>query len=234
MRLIHVFAVGCVLAVSGRAEAAITLNNGEVVNLATLLAVGSDRQFIVGDKLFTIESFTSSSFIPSEFSVVGFVAANPLSGRGFDLTGPFGDGTPGDGGVHEMNIQYTVEVLPAFYAQGYRIVDTGLVFNGSSFGDGSYSRVDESVLDFDLNQLIGQPSVYDIFGPPQSIQLQSLLNFNGVRKLEINKDLKFFAAHAGDAATASFVRQSFSQIPSPGAAVLLVLGGLGLMRGRRR
>lgn len=225
----------------GAAQAQIVLGNGQTVNLATLLAPGSNRQFIVEDKLFTIESFSNSALIPppSSFTVVGFVAGAPGPGGvpniGFDLVGPFGDGSPGDQVVHEWNLQYTVEILPAYIALGYRITDNVLTFNGSSSGDGSFARVDETVFDFFGNVLLGNKSVFDIAGPPRETRLQDSLVWGppGYTKLEINKDIKMFAAHVNDTATASFIRQEFSQIPTPGAATLLGLSGLFVARRRR-
>lgn len=225
----------------GAAQAVVVLGNGDSVNLSTLLAPGSDRQFIVGDKLFTLESFSNSATIPpsSSFSVVGFVAGGPgpsgLPNIGFDVTGPFGDGSPGDMAVHEWNLQYTVEILPAFAAQGYRITDNVLTFNGSSSGDGSFARVDETVFDFFGNVLLGNKAVFDIAGPPRQTRLQDSLVWGlpGYLKLEVNKDIKMFAAHINDTATASFVRQEFSQVPAPTAGMLLGLGGLVVARRRR-
>ncbi len=220
------------------ARAVIVLSNGDTVNLATLIAPGSDRQFIVGDKLFTLESYTSSQFNPANFSVIGFIAGGPgpsgLPNIGFDLTGPFGDGSPGDTIVHEMNIQYTVEILPQFIPLGYRIHDNLLTFNGSSSGDGSFARVDENVFDFFGNVLLGQKAVFDTAGPPRETRLQDSLLFPlGYVKLEVNKDIKMFAAHVNDTATASFVRQEFSQIPTPGVMATLGLGVLVIGRRRR-
>jgi hypothetical protein len=56
---------------------------------------------------------------------------------------------------------------------------------------------------------------------------------NSYRKLEVNKDMKFFAAHVNDTATASFIRQEFSQIPTPGAISLLAVAGMAAGRRRR-
>jgi uncharacterized protein (TIGR03382 family) len=55
---------------------------------------------------------------------------------------------------------------------------------------------------------------------------------DGYRAFEVNKDLKFFAGNDTGFATASFVRQEFSQIPSPGALALVGLGGLVARRRR--
>lgn len=231
-----------ILAPMTAAEASIVLNNGESVNLAALLAPTSDRQFIIGDKRFTFESFGSDVFNPASFSVIAFVSQNPnqygLYNIGFDLVGPFGDGTPGSVDLHEMNLQYTVEVLPEYYAMGVRLCDVGLTFNGSAGGTGSFSRVDETVFDLDANQFLGQLSAYDFAGPPRVTDLNEHVDFcelyggPGYRAFEVNKDLKFFAATAASYATASFVRQEFSQVPAPGAIALL--GTAGLLATRRR
>lgn len=231
-----------ILAPMTAADASIVLNNGESVNLAALLAPTSDRQFIIGDKRFTFESFGSDVFNPASFSVIAFVSQNPnqygLYNIGFDLVGPFGDGTPGSEDLHEMNLQYTVEVLPEYYAMGVRLCDVGLTFNGSAGGTGSFSRVDETVFDLDSNQFLGQLSAFDFAGPPRVTDLNEHVDFcevfggPGYRAFEVNKDLKFFAATASGFSTASFVRQEFSQVPAPGAIALL--GTAGLLAARRR
>jgi hypothetical protein len=218
---------------AGSAHAVIVLGNGESINLATLMGNGSDRQVIIDDKIFSFESFTSSQFDAANFSVIGFISAGTnqygLRNVGFDLTGPFGDGTLGDNLVHEMNIQYSVAV---------RLCDARLTFNGSAGGDGSFSRVDETIWDLDTNTYLGEMDVYDIAGTPNTTKLMQQVDFcdlygtNGYRAFEVNKDLKFFAAHENDFATASFVRQEFSQIPSPGALALVGLGGLVARRRR--
>jgi hypothetical protein len=219
------------LIASQAANAAIVLGNGDSINLGTLLASGSDRTVIINDKMFHFESFASSQMQASSFSVIGFISANPnqygLYNVGFDLVGPFGDGNPGDGVVHELNLQYEVSVLPSYYAQGVRLRDARLTFNGSAGADGSYARVDETVIDLDTNTFLGNMSVYDIFGPPSSTRYSQDVDFvdlyggPGYRAFEVNKDLKFFAATQSDFATASFVRQEFSQVPGPGVGALL-------------
>ena len=228
---------------AGSAHAVIVLGNGESVNLGALMANGSDRTVIVNDKMFVFESFSSSQFDANLFSVIGFVSASTnqygLRNTGFDLTGPFGDGTLGDTLVHELNLQYNVSVLPDWYARGVRLCDARLTFNGSSGGDGSFSRVDETVWDLDRNQWLGQLAAYYNAGTPDDIRLVDMKDFCGIygtqgyRAFEVNKDLKFFAAHDNDFSTASFVRQEFSQIPAPGAAALLGLAS-GVLARRRR
>ncbi len=223
------------------AHAVIVLGNGEAVSVTDLFAEGSDRMVVIEDKLFTFESFTSSTFKKGDFSIVGFVSQNPnqfgLYNVGFDLFGPMGDATPGNGQSSELNLQYTVAVLEDAYRQGVRLCDTRLTFNGAAGGNGSYSRVDESVFDLDANQLLGQLSAFDFAGPPRDTQLTDWADFctdqqPGYRAFEVNKDLKFLAVGENGFSSASFVRQEFSQVPSPGALALLMLAGLSARRRR--
>ena len=231
------------LIAGGSAHAVIVLGNGDSVNLGALMGNGSDRTVIVNDKMFVFESFSSSRFDAGLFSVIGFIAANPnqhgLRNTGFDLTGPFGDGTLGDNLVHELNLQYSVSVLPEWYQRGVRLCDARLTFNGSSGGDGSFSRVDETVWDLDQNRFLGQLATYFNAGNPDDVKLVDMADYcgqnggMGYRAFEVNKDLKFFAAHDNDFATASFVRQEFSQIPTPGGAAALGLVSAVVTRRRR-
>jgi hypothetical protein len=222
------------------AGAEIVLGNGDTVSLATILAT-ADRKVLIDDKIFTFESYTSSVFEASELTVIGFIASNGMPGMrnvGFDLTGPFGDGSPGDGHVHEANLQYSVEVSADAYARGIRLCDVKSVFNGSAGGQGSFARVDETVFDLDANDFLGELSVYEIAGTPPDTKHEDYADFcdlyqsDGYRAFEVNKDLKFFAATEDGFATASFIRQEFSQIPAPGA--LALLGAAGLVGSRRR
>jgi hypothetical protein len=227
---------------STTAHAIIVLGNTDSVNLSEVFAPGSDHLVWIHDKVFNFESYSSSQFHVQDFTLTGFIsdAVNQYGLRnvGFDITGPFGDGSPGDGVVHEMNLQYNVAVRPEFYQRGIRLCDARLTFNGRSSGDGSFARVDESILDLDRNVLLGTLSVYDLAGPPPMRQDTDgadycvLYNSPGYRAFEVNKDFKFFAAHPNDTATASWVRQEFSQCPTPGA--IATLGLAGLIAGRRR
>jgi hypothetical protein len=234
-----------ILAPATAADASIVLTNGQSVNLAALLAPTSDRQFIIGDKRFTFESFGSDVFDPANFSVIAFVSQNPnqygLYNIGFDLVGPFGDGTPGSEELHEMNLQYTVEVLPEYYAMGVRLCDVGLTFNGSSSGTGSFARVDETVFDLDQNRFLGNLSAFHAFGPPLQWRPTDARDFcaaagqpDGFRAFEVNKDIKFLAAGPNGSAGATFVRQEFGQIHTPGPGAVALLGISGAVGARRR
>lgn len=232
------------LAMAFPAHAVIVLGNGQSVNMADIFASGSDRKVMIDDKIFTFESIRSSVFGASQFQVVGFISAGTnqwgLHNVGFDITGPFGDGTPGDGTYHEMNLQYSVEVAPEFYARDVRLCDVGLVFNGSAGGPGSIASVDETVWDLDANRFLGNLRAYDYAGDEQETQLTDYANFcemydvHGFRAFEVNKDIKFFANTPNSFSTASFVRQEFSQIMAPAPGAIALLAAAGLIGARRR
>ena len=100
-----------VLALAGTGSASasvVVLGNGDSIGLQDLIDGGG--RFIVEDKLFTIESWRSDVFNASTISVIGFISLNPNQwgqyNIGFDLVGPFGDGSPGDQAVHEGNTLY--------------------------------------------------------------------------------------------------------------------------------
>ena len=230
-----------VLFFSAAANAVIVLQNNETVNLGALMATGSDRKFIIGDKMFTFEYVTTPSFNIQQFDVTAKILAPNqygLNNIAFDLTGPFVDGGVNDQTVQDMNLQYTVEVLPEYYDRGIRLCDTGLSFNGSSGGIGSFARVAETVYAVDTGQLLGNMNVFNNFGPPPSIQYSEVRDWckefgtDGYRAFQCNKNLKFFANTDGGFASCSFVRQEFSQIPAPGAFALL--GVAGVLGARRR
>lgn len=230
-------AIGLAASVASVSQGAITLGNGDSVSLQSILT-SNDRQVNIGDKTFTFGAFTSSAFQVQNVFITGFIASNPLNGIGFDITGGFGDVVPGDALISEFNILYNVEVQPAFLQQGYRLKDVGLVFNGSATGAGSYARVDENIFDFNGQpgqNLLGLLSASAIAG--NQPVLQSFIDFSPANytKFQVNKDVKFFANGTGGTASASFIRQSFSQviIPAPGAAALVGFGGLVALRRRR-
>jgi hypothetical protein len=184
---------------------------------------------------------TTPNFNIQNFDVTAKILAENQYGLrniAFDLTGPFVDGGINDQTVQDMNLQYTVEVLPEYYERGIRICDTGLSFNGSSGGTGSFARVAETVYAVDTGQLLGNLNVFNNFGPPPSIQYSEVKDWceiygtEGYRALQCNKNLKFFANTDGGFASSSFIRQEFSQIPAPGAIALLGLSGF--FAGRRR
>jgi uncharacterized protein (TIGR03382 family) len=224
------------------AQASWTLGNGDTLSFSELFAAGSDRTVYIDDKKFVFESFASAHFQLQDITLIGFISLNGnghgFRNVGFDLAGGWGDTTPGDDNISEANLQYTVEVNPDAYEWGLRLCDMKATFNGDASGIGSYARVDESVFDLDTNTFLGQLSIYDFYGPPQEERLVDYRDFceqnpDGFRALEVNKDFKFYAQDENHFASASFIRQEFSQIPAPGALALLGLAGAVGSRRRR-
>ncbi len=232
-------AAGLAAFASSAAQGVIVLNNGDSRNLDVILgATNPDHKIQVGDKVFTFISWTSVQFPTQNVAIAAFIASNPLQGTGFDITGGFGDVIPNDTSISEFNLRYTVEILPSFIMQGFRIVDSELTFNGNATGLGSYARVDETLLDFNGvpgQNLITTSSVAAFGSNPPANVLQDRRVFGppGYTKIEVNKDVQFFANAPGGTSSASFVRQSFSQIPSPGGAALIGMAGLLAARRRR-
>lgn len=219
-------------AVASGSHAAVVLNNGDSVPVNQIL--NGDRQFIIGDKLFTILAYNAPSAALAQSSLVAAISPNPLQGIGFDLFGPFND-VPGDATPTDFAFRYTVEILPSFIPQGFRLIDNILAFNGAASGTGSYASVEETILTADGLTVVGQKSVFDIVGPPRQLNLDDRFVFGppGYIKLEIIKNMQFFANGPGGTARASFVRQSFSQIPAPGAIAIVALGSFVVVRRRR-
>lgn len=187
--------------------------------------------FIVDDKLFEIVAFTpvGSTIDPTMIDIVPVNFG--LVGVGFDLQGQFAD-VPGDGATSGFTLQYDVTVLDA----SKRIVDVDLIFNGFAVGQNSFTDINESVVDPMTGTLLTQLDVFasgDV--PMDQWKMSDGTDFGppGFSKLNIVKDFSVFAGTTGNA-NVSFIRQTFSQIPSPGAVGLGVLGlGLGLVRRRR-
>ena len=99
------------LFLSAAANAVIVLGNNDTVNLGALMATGSDRKFIIGDKLFTFEYVTTPNFNIQQFDITAKILAPNqygLNNIAFDLTGPFVDGGVNYQTVQDMNLQYTV------------------------------------------------------------------------------------------------------------------------------
>jgi hypothetical protein len=201
----------------------------------TTLAQVLGRQFIVGDKLFTMpaNAFGSVDFDANSIFISPLTTPNPNEGVGFRLTGAFNDAPGGPGA--DFVLSYTVEILPEFVDQGMRFSGAALRFNGSATGNGSFARVDETVLDGN-NNVLGNHSVWAIGGGTSRFE-DIFTSVSGLTKLNLVKDVQFFANGETGTASASFVDQVFSQvqvIPLPSGAALAMAGLAGVAIRRRR
>lgn len=203
------------------------------------------NEFIVGDKKFKFadDCWEGNGFSAYNIKISPLIFPNPLDGQGFRLIGDWRDGTPGgdDGGVEDgngvrsWNIKYSVEVRPEFIAQGYRISDTYLAFDGDAYGNNSYAKVNEAVKDA-YGNLISNRSVYSNGNGTEDLTDNFDLP-NLVTKLNISKELKVYGYGQHGWAEATTVDQAFSQtviIPLPSVAGLGCAGLLGLAARRRR
>lgn len=192
-------------------------------------------RFRVGDKLFTITNYFSVAFAPETIGISPLDFGN--DGRGFRLSDAWVDGTPGDTVAFDFTLSYTVEIVDDPQTEGselgFIIVDNRLDFDGFATGPGSFARVDETVLD-EQGNLLGEKSVWA--NGNGSALFEDRLDFSPelqLRRIHIVKDAAFFAPMTGGTAGASFIDQTFSQIPTPGALGLAVVGGLLAWRRRR-
>jgi hypothetical protein len=194
------------------------------------------NQFRVGDKIFTFgsNSFVSDQFSASQIFISAVSNPDPMTGVGFRLTGSFNDINPGDSEVSGFMLSYSVDVAADAAAQGFRIAQGQLRFNGAAHGDGSFARVDETMRTAG-DMLIGSGFVQATQAGPNTYGL----DFNArelLTHINVVKDVRFFANGAAGAASASFIDQAFAQtviIPLPTTAGL-GMAGLGLVAMRRR
>jgi MYXO-CTERM domain-containing protein len=232
-RTLATAALAVLAGVVGSAQAQIV----DITQPGTTLASVLGRQFIVGDKLFTMpaNAFGSSEFNASNIMISALTTPNPNVGVGFRLTGGFND-APGNG-ASDFILSYSVEILPQFVAQGLRFTGAHLRFNGSATGAGSYARVDETVMNAN-NIVLGNHSVWAIGGGTSDHE-DIFTSVQGLTRLNLVKDVQFFANGTTGTAGASFVDQVFNQtvlipLPTTAGLALLGLGGIAVRRRRNR
>ena len=228
-------AAAAVLTMASLASVAHAQQLVDITQPGTTLADVLGRSFRVGDKIFTMSqnAFLSDQFSANEIFISAVVNADPMSGVGFRMTGAFND-SPNDELPSGFMLSYSVDVAPEFAAQGYRIMTGQLRFNGAATGAGSFARVDETMRTAG-DMLIGTGNVMASQGGPNVYGLDFAATEPQTR-INVVKNVRFFASSPGGTASASFVDQGFGQIvmiPLPGTAGL-GMAGLGLAALRRR
>ncbi len=228
-------AVGAVLAAAAFTGAAHAQQMVDITQPGTTLQSVLGRQFRVGDKIFTMSqnAFLSDQFNASNIFISAVINDDPMTGVGFRLAGAFND-TPGDSVVSGFMLSYSVEVAPEFAAQGYMIQNGQLRFNGAATGNGSFARVDETMRTAG-DMLIGTGNVEATEAGPNVYGLNFAAS-EPTTRINVVKNVRFFASGDSGTSSASFVDQGFGQIvmiPLPTTAGL-GLAGLGMVALRRR
>jgi MYXO-CTERM domain-containing protein len=182
-------------------------------------------EFVVGDKLFTNIVFVGGGIDASQVTIAPFLAANPDDATGFDLIGQWVD-VPGDAFATGFSFRYDVVVLDP----NKEIKDASLIFNATTAGTGS-SDVNETLTTL-ANEFVDELDVIvnQFEETREDTWLTDGPTYDGLNAF---KDFSVFAPGENDFAGVSFIRQTFSQVPAPGAAVLAGLAGVVGIRRRR-
>jgi len=218
-------------AVSPAAASTITL--ADPLGLDGLLEDGS---VTVGDKLFDQFAYASTGDMPdaSDVNVIPIVDGDGNFGLRFQggFVDLFDGGDSDPGSPSDALISYRVTVLDPLFL----ISDVHLAGNPTVFGpDGEESGligVSETFVPDDPGTTL---VIFDI--KPGSNQLMDWSLLAGpLRTLHVQKDILAFADAPGNAATLSFVDQTFSQVlvPEPSTISLLALGLAAAWQLRRR
>jgi hypothetical protein len=206
------------------------------VLLSEILGPNGQGSFKIKDKLFEIKAFVPANIFADQVTVVPFVFGPPNKQIvGFDLLGEWAD-EPGDMMPSGFAIEYNVTVLDP--SKG--IKNVGLSFNGNSIpGLDGFTDVVESIFDPTTGQLIDTLSVFTSGATPMdewrledSFTVDEPVNENVLFELNIVKDFQIFSCDTACSST-SLIRQSFWQIPGPGALSLFAVAGFAASRRRR-
>ena len=197
---------------------------GNAVLLSDLLNGGTLQ---VGDKRFDGFSYSATGDMPIANLVNVIPIQNDADGSfGIRIQGAFLDLASSQGGSDAL-IGFTVTAMdPAL-----EIVGVTIVGNPTQIGSAGAISVVET-FDFDPNARLV------IFDDENDINSVDAIQFAGLRKIQILKDISAISTTPGgmNTVTLSFVDQFFTQagvVPEPASAVLMVLG-LGLLAARRR
>jgi hypothetical protein len=188
-----------------------TIELGPGVPMSDLLG---GEELLVGDKLFTdfTYAFTGDNPPPENVNVIPILEILPTEQNyGIRFQGGFID--LGTNGASDVLITYTVHVTDPSRS----IVDVHLAAN-TNIGPGTgFAGVTETFLPTFPDLII---EAFDLEpGPTQLVDWADLPH--PVQWLPVQKDIILLAAERDSVAQLSFVDQTFSQVPEPGAVALL-------------
>jgi hypothetical protein len=217
------------LGVRGTNAATTNLNNGVVLNLATIIA--NNLQLQIGDKLFGDFFFsytdTAGNVNPVSASDVRIIAITNSVGFGLSFQQPL---LTVSNVFKDIVFRFSVQTL----ALNTFISDVHLSMTDSVVGYGS-ADIAESVFTGGFG--VGQVGALSVFDPGNPSRREDVLVLSQPQlKLWLEKDVIVSGngSSVNDRASITVINQTFSQIPEPSTS-LLVLGSLvGLCFFRRR
>lgn len=166
--------------------------------------VGSFGSFIADPAAIDVQGFTTPDGSEDGLRFVGLIAA-------------LSNVTPGS--FVEMTLSYDVNVKD----QGGLIKDVTMSFNGAPWGADSVTQVGKSV-QFD-GASVGELLVWNTPAATPAMRLQDHVDVTGgpYATLHVHDRIIVRGGEAG-VTTISFINQTFSQVPEPMAAAMLLLG----------
>ncbi len=211
-------------------------NDSDDFVILTDLLTGQVPSVTVGDKKFSMFSYSPAGDMPAAADVKVFGYQDLAGNYGFSLHGVFWDFGGGDV-VSEATLAFDVAVSSQGQAQGNVISDAHLFLGGSglSLDEESEVSVDERFAEASetlrvFSSTIGEPNQNKLFDFVDFSQTYPSLRVTAV-----------ISATAAESATqpagASAIDLSFSQVavPEPSSALLVLLAGAtaAILRGRR-
>jgi hypothetical protein len=207
-------------------------DSNDYVILADLVS-GQVPAVTVGDKVFSIFTYSRAGDMPgaSDINVFGF--QDPNDHFGLTLQGSFLD-APGDPNGSWASLQFDVDVSDEGQQQGRTISDAHLFMEGLGGPDNSRIGVEESFLNTSEILRVFQSTIPNEAGS----QLSDWIDFAETStNRSVTLLISALAAEDSDQfARTSAIDLSFSQIavPEPSAALLLMCGVMTAGAGRRR
>ena len=200
-----------------------TMIVGDAVPLDEL--IDNPDPLVVGDKEFTDFNYFATGDMPSAEGVNVIPIQDMMGNFGIRFQGAFND-LPGNGPSDSL-VTYTVSVADGF---PFMISDAHLAGNPNVASDGiglanvvetfqpTFQGVDISIFDNGASQVQEDWIIFDTQVVTLPVQKNILMN-----------------AGTSSGASISFIDQTFSQVvPEPSSLLLILLGSVALIRGRRR